>query len=456
MRNGFRIERDYLGKVKVPKKVYYGVQTQRAVGNFPISGLRFPDDFIKSYAIIKKSAALVNSRKGKLEKKKANSIVKACDEIIKGKLLNQFVVDVYQSGAGTSTNMNLNEVIANRAGEIMKGKKGVYDKIHPNNHVNMSQSTNDTFHSAIHLTTAKMLNEKLYPALENLSKIMHKKSKEFSKVKKPGRTHLMDAVPMTLGQEFSGYAVNIDRSIKYLKKSSGLLMEINIGGTAVGTGMNAPKGFSEAMVKEINKMTKLKFKKTRNKFATTQNTTAEIEVSGALRLLSTTLIKISADIRLMSSGPVSGFKEITIPASQPGSSIMPSKINPTIPEMLEMVAYQVIGNDTTIAFSTRASQFELNVMMPVIAYNLLHSIEILSNGIEVFTNKALKGIKPNTRLLKKMNEKNPFSATALVPHIGYNKTAAVIKEVIKKDKTIEEVVLKKKLMTKRKLKKILK
>lgn len=451
-----RKESDYLGSVNVPADAYYGAQTERAVKNFPISGIRFPAEFIKSYAVIKKSAAIANARARVLDKRKSAAIVKACDEVIQGKLLNQFVVDIYQAGAGTSTNMNLNEVIANRAITILKGSKGDYKMIHPHDDVNKSQSTNDTFHSAVHITTLKMLEEDLIPALEEMSREFHKKAKKFSKIIKPGRTHLMNAAPISLGQEFGGYAVTIDRSVEYLRKSMELLYELNIGGTAMGTGINAPKGFSGSVLREINRATKRKFTKAKDYFAATQNTTAELQVSGALRMAAVSVIKISGDIRLMSSGPISGFREITLPPVQPGSSIMPSKINPSMAEMLEMVAYQVIGNDTTIAFSTKASQFEINVMMPVIAYNLLHSIEILAHAVTAFTRKAVVGIKPNVRLLKEISERNPFAATALVPYIGFDEAASVVREVIDKDRTIVEVVLRRKLMDRKKLEKILK
>lgn len=455
MADRLRSERDYLGEVKVPSDAYYGVQTERAKQNFPISGLHFPSVFIKNYARIKKAAALANLRAKVLEKKKANAIVKACNEIIAGKFSNQFVVDVYQAGAGTSTNMNLNEVIANRAIEILKGRKGDYKIVHPNDDVNKSQSTNDTFHSAIHMTALEMLEEKLFPALDKMRKVLHENSKKFSKVIKPGRTHLMDAALISLGQEFSGYESAIEANIGFLKKSSELLHQLNIGGTAVGTGLNAPEGFAEMVINEINSEKGSNFKRAFNYFVMTQNTIAELELSSALKSLAVNLIKISNDIRLMNSGPITGFADITIPAVQPGSSIMPGKINPSIPEMLDMVAFQVIGNDLTITIAVQSSQFELNVMMPLIAYNLLSSIEILSNAIDVFVDKTLSGIKPNIKRLSEMAEKDPFIATALVPYIGFEKTAEIIKEVVSKNKSVKEVVLEKGLMSEKELNEIL-
>ncbi len=448
-----RIEKDTLGKIKVPSDAYYGAQTQRAKENFPISNLRLQQRFIKSYAIIKKAAALANISAGKLNRKIGNAIVKACNEIIDGKFREQFVVDVYQAGAGTSTNMNLNEVIANRAIEILGSKKGNYKLIHPNDHVNMSQSTNDTFHSAIHIATVEAVSTQLIPVLEKYQKVLKGKINEFNPIVKSGRTHLQDAVPLTLGQEFSGYV--IDHRIKEIKMAADALRELNIGGTAIGTGLNTYPKYSMLAVKEISKMTKEKFEVTKNMFAATQNINNEAGLSGTLKNLALTFVKISNDLKLLSSGPNTGFNEITLPAVQPGSSIMPGKINPSIPEMLNMVGFQVAGNDLSISMASQNGQLELNVMMPLVAYNLLNSIEILSNAINVFTEKCLKGIKANKKKIEEHLEKNPIIVTALAPKIGYEKAADVAKKAYKENKTIREVCIEMKLFTAKELNKIL-
>ncbi len=448
-----RNEKDYLGNVKVPADMYWGAQTQRAINNFPISGLRLQPNFIRAYAIIKKSSAIANMSLGKLDRKIGTAIVKACNEIISGKLRENFILDVYQAGAGTSTNMNLNEVIANRAIEILKGKKGNYKIVHPNNHVNMSQSTNDTFHSAMHMAAYIAISEELLPALFEYEKVIKKKSSEFSTIIKSGRTHLMDAVPLTLGQEFNGFSIG--KQITTLQDMLKYLRVLGLGGTAVGTGLNAHPKFANLAVREINKETGYKFQIGQNLFAFIQNFTGETDISSNLKTLSLKFIKVANDIRLLSSGPVTGLNEIILPQVQPGSSIMPGKVNPSIPEMLDMVCFQVVGNDLTISLAAQAGQLELNVMMPVVAYNLLNSIEILSNGLRIFTEKCLKGIKANKEKIKENLEKNPMIVTAITSIIGYEKAAEVARRAYKENKTVKQVLLEMKLISKKEVDRIL-
>ena len=446
MKRGFRSEKDYLGFKKIPSNAYYGIQTQRAFDNFKVSGLHLQKSLIYSLAIIKRAAAISNMRERRLNRKIGNAIVKACDEILKGKLDTEFHVDVFQAGAGTSENMNLNEVISNRALEFLGKKKGSYHIINPNDHVNMSQSTNDVFHTAIHLAAYLEIRNRLIPKLENLFRELDSKSKKFKNVLKSGRTHLMDAVPITLGQEFSGYAMAVKKDIGHIEEASKSLLEINLGGTAIGTGLNATGNYQRNAIKEINKITKVKFKPSKNLFEATQNLDAIAYTSAALKVLAINLIKIANDIRLLGSGPSTGFDEIKLPAVQPGSSIMPGKVNPSIAEMLDMVGFQVIGNDATITFCCQAGQLELNVMMPLSAYSLLNSIEILSNGVEIFTEKCLSGITANEKKCMEYLEKNPIIVTALTPYIGYSKAAEIAKKAYKEGKTVKQIILKEKLM----------
>lgn len=412
-------------------------------------------NFIKSYAIIKKAAAKANLALKKLDEKRADAIMKACDEILKDNYLDQFVVDVYQAGAGTSTNMNVNEVIANIANELLGGKKGEYEFVHPNDHVNMSQSTNDTFHTCTHIAVYKAIVEKILPALKNLQASLDKKSQEFSNIIKVGRTHMQDAVPLTLGQEFSGYSGAISHIIKWVDTMSDSLLELAIGSTAVGTGLSAGEKYVDLVVNEINKSTKRKFRKSKNFFNASQNQNVEAEISGVLRSVAIALNKISNDLILLSSGPNAGLGEITLPAVQPGSSIMPGKVNPSITEMVNMVCFQVIGNDTAIAEAARSGQLELNVYMPLVAYNLMSSVEILTNAINVFTDKCVKGIKADEKKIKENLEKNPIIATVLSPYIGYEKAADIVKEAYQKNKTVKEILLEKRIFTERELERLL-
>ncbi|MBI4826614.1 MAG: class II fumarate hydratase [Nitrospirae bacterium] len=444
-----RIEHDTLGEVKLPDKAYYGAQTQRAVENFPISGLRLPRRFIRAQGIVKLAAARTNGSFGLLKKNQLSAIEKAALEVIEGMHDSHFVVDTYQAGAGTSQNMNANEVICNRAVEILKGKRGDHSKIHPNDHVNMAQSTNDTIPTSMYISSYEALKQGLIPALKSLKLVLSKKSKEFDRIVKAGRTHMQDAVPIRLGQEFSGYAEAVANDIKRIENASMSLLYIPIGGNAVGTGINAHPKFRQTVVREINKITGIKFKNPANNFEGIQNVNAALEVSASLRGIAVTLTKLANDIRLLSSGPRTGFAEITLPAVQPGSSIMPGKVNPVMAEMLNMICYQVMGNDTTIAFAMQAGQLELNVMKPLIAYNLLTSIEILTNGVNAFNDKCLKGIKADAKRCRELAEATLAIATALNPVIGYEAAAAVSKEAYNTGKTVKQVVIEKGILNKK-------
>jgi fumarate hydratase class II len=451
----FRTAKDTLGEVQVPVDAYYGAQTQRAVENFPISGLRLPPAFIKAQAIIKASAAYSNKRCGALEAKKAESIIQAAEEIIEGKWLDQFVVDAYQAGAGTSQNMNMNEVIASRASEIMGGEKGDFSIVHPNDDVNMSQSTNDTIPTAIQLSIADQLHKVLYPAIDQLIAQLDEKEAEFYSVVKAGRTHLQDAVPIRLGSEFKGYKGAVDSVKKSLKHAEMSLYELGLGGNAVGTGINAHENYAELAIQEIAKRTKLPYVQSDNTYSFMQNTNAAIRISGHLKELAVHLIKISSDLRLLSSGPRTGLAEISLPAVQPGSSIMPGKINPVILENLYMICSQVIGNDTCVTTAAIGSQLEINPMMPVIGYNVLQSITIISNGMTVFTERCLKDIKANEENIKNWLDQSLSLVTALNPHIGYEKAAAIAKESFETGKMLKEILVEKGIFTSEEAEKIL-
>lgn len=445
----YRKERDFLGVKKVPKDAYYGIFTQRAFENFQISNLKFHPELINALAIIKIAAANTNISLKLLDKRKGIAIIKAAKEIINGKFNKEFILDVYQAGAGTSTHMNVNEVIANRANKILKK-----NSVHPNDHVNMGQSSNDVFPTAIRLASLEMLNNLLL-TLNFLEKSLRKKGNEFKNVLKSGRTHLQDAVPITLGQEFNAYATSIRKNTVRIKQSVEFVSYLGIGGNAVGTGLNTNPSFRKLVVSHIRNITKLGVKPASDTIETTQFMTDFADLSSRLKLLATDLDKIASDLRLMSSGPRTGFNEIILPVVQPGSSMMPGKVNPSILESLNMICYQVMGNDETISKAALAGQLDLNVMTPVIAYNLLHSIEILNNGINNFVKKCLLGIKANKKICKNYFEISTGVVTALVPYIGYAKSAEIVKESIKTDKTIKQLVLKKKLLTEKQLEKIL-
>ncbi len=450
-----RTERDTLGKVSLPIGVYFGVQTKRAVDNFSISGLKLQRQFIKAQGIVKLAAARANRALGLLENKKFRAIERASREVIKGLYDNDFVVDVYQAGAGTSQNMNVNEVIANRAIEILGGEKGDYSVVHPNDHVNMAQSTNDTIPASIYISAYESVRDGLIPALNVLHREIAGKARKFRNVVKAGRTHMQDAVPITLGQEFSGYAEAVRNDIFRIKNASASLLFLPVGGNAVGTGINAHPGFKRHVISEIRKITGIKYKSSRNLFEGIQNINPALELSASLRGISITLIKIANDIRLLSSGPGTGFAEIRLPAVQPGSSIMPGKINPVMAEMLNMVCFQVIGNDTAIAYAAQASQLELNVMMPLVAYNLLFSIEILTNGINAFCRKCLKGIEADIKRCLKFAEATLAVSTALNPVIGYSAAAAVSKESYETGKTVLQLVVEKGILKEKEAKRLL-
>jgi aspartate ammonia-lyase len=449
----FRIEHDYLGDVKVPKDAYWGAQTQRAIENFPISGIKPIKEYTDAIVLIKKAAAESNSEIGLLDGKIASAIVKAADEALSGKMADQFVVDVYQAGEGTSNNMNVNEVLANRAIEILGGKRGDYGVVHPNDHVNMCQSSNDVIPSAIKIASI-WLSERLIKALVNLSKALDKKAKEFDDIIKSGRTHLMDAAPIRLGQEFAAWRDLIGDSVERIKISSDKLLEINIGATAVGTGVDADPRYVEKTIEKLAKFTRLKIRKSNDLPKVTGSSSDLMALSGALRVLAVDLIKISNDLRLMNSGPVTALGEIQLPAVQPGSSIMPGKVNPSIIEMVTMVAFSVIGDNDKITLATQAAQFELSMMEPVIAYNLPHDLIILRNAVEIMTEKAITGIKANRERMKELVEKTPGVGLLLNPYIGYEKSADIVKKAIRENKSVREVVEESGLLDKKTIEKI--
>jgi len=452
----FRIEKDFLGEKKIPADAYYGVQTSRAVENFPISGMRAYPVFIRAMAYIKKAAATANAKAGRLPKNKARAIERAADEVIAGRFDDQFVVDVYQAGAGTSFHMNMNEVIANRAEEILGGKKGRYLKVHPNDHVNLGQSTNDVFPTAMRLAALMLLGD-LIPALKNLQRAFEVKSRQFKNIVKSGRTHLQDATPVTLGQELSGYAQAIRHSREFIEKSADMLNDLGIGGSAVGTGVMTHRGYSTEVVRILRMLTGLKkLRLSKNLFEAMQSNAPLSAVSSALKVLALELIRIANDLRLLSSGPRTGLGEIKLPAVQPGSSIMPGKVNPVICEMVNMVCFQVLGNDLTVATAVQAGQLELNVMMPVISHNLLHSIMILTNAAGVLTEKCVKGIKPNRKTCRKFAEASVGMATLLRPILGYHKAAELALESQATGKLIGELAVEKGLLTPGQYNKLLK
>jgi fumarate hydratase class II len=430
-----------MGNVEVPASAYYGAQTQRALDNFRISSLVFPRRFIRALGIIKQASAAVNMQLGLLDKKKALAIVQSAQEVIDGKLDEQFVVDVFQTGSGTSTNMNANEVIANRAAELLGGAKGARELVHPNDHVNMSQSSNDVFPTAIHVAATEGLVAHLLPALKKLLLSLDKKAQEFADIVKPGRTHLQDAVPITLGQEFSGYASMISHGIERIDKARISLLELPIGGTAIGTGLNAHPDFGRHVVERIGETTGLNFCPSKNNFEALQSRDAAVETSGAIRSVAVSLMKIANDLRLLSSGPFTGLGEIELPAIQPGSSIMPGKVNPVIPESVNMVCAQVIGNDLVITIAGQSGTLELNTMMPLIAFDLLQSVEIVANAAEAMADKCVAGIRANRQRCMELAERSLALATAISPSVGYDRAAKIVKKAQEDNKTIREVMV---------------
>ncbi|MEM3841697.1 MAG: aspartate ammonia-lyase [Candidatus Micrarchaeaceae archaeon] len=451
----YRIESDFLGKVKVPKDAYYGPETSRALENFPISGASMPHEFIKAYAMLKKAAAIANAKAGALDKNLETAICKACNEIISGKLMDQFPVDRFQAGAGTMTNMNLNEVIANRALELCGRKKGDYSYIHPNDKVNMSQSTNDTFHCAIHIASVIAIQSNLIPSLKRLRSSLLAKARNFSKITKLGRTHLQDAVPIKLGSEFSGYSGSIDIALEEIFHAYKQLLKLPLGGTAVGTGLNASKGYQENAIAALKKITGISFSRSTDIFTNMQNILEEAYLAAALKSAAIAVRRISDDIRLLSSGPRGGLAEIILPEVEPGSSIMPGKVNPSMAEMMGMVCMQVEGNCYVVESAAQAGQLELNVFMPVAAANILDSIRIFSSAVDAFNKKCVSGIKPNMTKIKENLERNLSIATALSPYIGYSRAADIARKAFREGKTVKEVCLELGVMEKDKLDSVL-
>jgi len=444
-----RLEKDSLGERRIPAEAYYGIQTDRAIENFPISGLKPKSSYIDATVHIKKAAAKTNKALGLLDDHIADAIVNSCDEILNGKLREWFVVDVYQAGAGTSHNMNANEVIANRAIELLGEKKGNYSIVHPNDHVNMAQSTNDVCPTAIRIGSL-ILAHSLLKSLEQIEHSFHDKANEFDVIIKSGRTHLQDAVPIRLGQEFGAYAACIQKHRGFIERAAESSKELGIGGTAVGTGLNAHPKYRSMMVQELSLQLGINFRMADNYFEAMQSLRPFVELSSAARNLAQDLIRIANDLRLLSSGPKTGFAEIALPELQPGSSIMPGKINPVMAEMLDMVCFQVIGCDTTILLAAQAGQLELNVMMPVVAYNLLHEIEILSNAIDLFNKRCVAGIKADAARCRAFAEASMSIVTVLNPHIGYAAAAEVAKEYLASGKSIKQIILDRGLLTKNK------
>ena len=450
-----RAEKDSLGSRQIPKGVYYGIQTDRAIENFPVSGLRVHPRFIDAYLLIKKAAASTNLRAGELPKLHAEALIRACDEVLGGAFRDQFPVDVFQMGAGTAFNMNVNEVLANRANEILGGQKGEYKPLHPNDHVNRGQSTNDTFPTAMRVAALLILKESLHGPLEALEKVFFLKAKEFDGILKSGRTHLQDAVPIRLGQEFAAYGEAVKKSRLSLLQAEKSLYEVGLGGSAVGTGINTAKGTREEIITELSRLTGLALQPAVDMREAMQSQRPAAEVSASLRNLSLEVIRIANDLRLLSSGPTTGFAEINLPAIAPGSSIMPGKVNPSVLEMVNMVAFQVVGADQTVALAVQAGQLELNVMMPVMAFNLNFSITILGNALKILNEKCVSGITADRERCGHYAESSLGLATALNAFIGYAKAAEVAKEALKDRKTILQVIREKKILPEEEIKKIM-
>jgi fumarate hydratase class II len=451
----YRIENDSLGPVRVPEEAYFGAQTQRAIENFPISGWRFPREFLQALGLIKYAAAKVNLGLGFLERRIARAIEKASCEVMEGRWDEQFMVDIFQTGSGTSTNMNANEVIANRANEILGSKKGIYRPVHPNDHVNLGQSSNDVFPSAIHIASMNLLRQKLLPVLRYLYKTLKIKEKQFHSILKIGRTHLQDATPIRLGQEFGGYARQVDLGIHRILNAMGSLSELPLGGTAVGTGINTHPLFAKKVISIINKKTGWRFREAVDHFEAQGCRDALVELSGVLKTLAVSLLKMANDIRWMGSGPRCGIGEIRLPEVQPGSSIMPGKVNPVIPESLIQVCAQVIGNDAAITLGGLSGNFELNVMMPLIAYNLLQSIRLLANAVDHFSKRCIEGLEADRERCEEMIEKSLALATVLTPKIGYDEAARIAKEAYQNRKIIRQVAEEKRLFSKEELNRLL-
>ena len=436
-----RIEKDSLGEVRVPTNAYYGAQTQRAVENFPISGIRIPRRMIRALGLIKRSAALWNEEQGTLDTARAEWICAAAQEVMDGKLDDQFPLDIFQTGSGTSSNMNTNEVISNRAIDLMGGVLGSKDPVHPNDHVNMSQSSNDVIPTAIHVAGATAIHEDLIPALEHLAAALEEKAAAFDHIVKSGRTHLMDATPVRLGQEFGGYAAQVRHGVRRASAARDALLELALGGTAVGTGINCPPGFPEGVIGRIADETGLPFREAANHFEAQGARDGVVEASGLLKTIAASLMKIANDIRWLGSGPRTGFYELALPETQPGSSIMPGKVNPVMSEMLTMVCCQVMGNDVAINLGGQGGNFELNVYLPMMAHNLIQSVGLLANGARTFADRCVAGIVANEDRCLETVERNLAICTSLAPAIGYDKAAAISKHAFKTNSTVRKVAL---------------
>ena len=437
----YRIERDTMGEIKVPADKLWGAQTQRSLQNFAIGTETMPEELIEAFAILKRSCAVVNNKLGKLSDEKAKAIVNAADEIIEGKHKGEFPLKVWQTGSGTQTNMNLNEVISNRGNQLL-AEQGIDQKIHPNDDVNMGQSSNDTFPTAMHIATTKYVETYLIPAIEKLKATLEEKSKAFDDIVKIGRTHLQDATPLTLGQEISGWVHMLERSLEFVKESTEKMKALAIGGTAVGTGINTHPEFGKMVSEEIAKLTGIDFYSSENKFHALTSHDEIVYAHGALKALAADLMKIANDVRWLASGPRCGIGEITIPENEPGSSIMPGKVNPTQSEALTMVAVQVMGNDAAIGFAASQGNFELNVFKPVILYNFLQSARLLADGINSFNDNCAVGIEPNREVIERNLRESLMLVTALNPHIGYEKAAEIAKLSHTEGTTLKEAALK--------------
>ena len=435
----FRTEKDPLGEVRVPAAAYYGAQTQRAVENFPISGLTAPAELVTATVLIKKAAAAANASLGRLDRRVAEAIAAAADEVLGGRLRDQFVVDVFQAGAGTSHNMNTNEVLANRAAEVLGGARGEYSHVHPNDHVNMGQSTNDVFPTATRLALLG-LGSGLQASALALGDGLAAKSREFGGILKTGRTHLQDAVPMTLGQEFGGYAANVVHAAREVERAAEQLLELNLGATAVGTGLNAGDDYTDAAVRNLASYTGLPVRPAADRFRVTQSMGDVLGYSGALRRLAAEVGKIASDLRLLSMGPRAGIAEIQLPPVQPGSSIMPGKVNPSVPEMVNQVCFQVFGCDAAILAAAEAGQLELNVMMPVIAWNAIFATTVLRQAMHVLQTRCVAGIRADVERSRELLDRSTAVATALSPYIGYAATAEVAKTAVSTGRSIRDVV----------------
>ncbi len=452
----FRIETDSMGGVKVPTDKYYGAQTARSVMNFKIGGERFPRELIRALGILKKAAALTNKGLGILPPEKAELIVKAADEVIEGKLDDNFPLVVWQTGSGTQTNMNANEVISNRAIELAGGQIGSKKPIHPNDDVNKAQSSNDTFPTAMHIAAVEEIHRRLIPMITKLKDALAVKSEEFKDIIKIGRTHLMDATPLTLGQEFSGYVQQLNNALERVNDSLPRLYELALGGTAVGTGLNTHPQFAVKAAEKISELTGKPFKSARNKFEALAAHDALVELSGVLKTIAASLMKIANDIRWLGSGPRAGIGELLLPENEPGSSIMPGKVNPTQSEAMTMVCAQVFGNDTTVTFAGASGNFELNVFKPVIIYNVLQSIRLIADACESFTDNCVIGIQPNERVINKHLNDSLMLVTALNPHIGYDNAAKIAKKAHKENKTLKEIAVELGILTAEKFDEIVK